>query len=414
MALQQVFLGQNDSTSQNLSTPSESSDTESTIIAKLLSMALLGLSSLFMILLPIVLTTSLHRAKRDIAKHGTRTENILSLFLSFGGGVLLSTTFLHLLPEVHEGVENLQNVGKLPSDLPIALPELIMCLGFFTMYVVEEAVHSYLHSQTHRRHPKKFDIEMGPEVTVIDCSDTNRGLSKGSAKITLIDAELIPPEEFDDDRRGSFRQTHIDTTFPPVADDKVYAETVKISQSAVKTYGANAEESPSHDEHNHFGHEHVPTLENPVLFRELLIVIALTVHEVFEGLAIGLEVHLASVWYLFTAVAIHKSVIAFCIGVEMVSAKTKLSLAIVYALIFSVASPIGIGIGLLLDSGTASVDVMEILSVVLQGMATGTLLYVVFFEVLKREPGRNNGGLPQMVAILVGFTVMAGLQTWLA
>jgi solute carrier family 39 (zinc transporter), member 1/2/3 len=47
---------------------------------------------------------------------------------------------------------------------------------------------------------------------------------------------------------------------------------------------------------------------------------------------------------------------------------------------------------------------------VLQGMAAGTLIYVVFFEVLHRE--RSNlahAGIWQFIALLVGFLVMFGL-----
>uniref|UniRef100_A0A1B6CZX6 Zinc/iron permease n=1 Tax=Clastoptera arizonana TaxID=38151 RepID=A0A1B6CZX6_9HEMI len=381
---------------------------EDTVSAKIISMLLLGLSSLVMILLPIFLSKSINKANTE-SKHGSKVEYVLSLLLSFGGGVLLSTVFLHLLPEVKEGVESLTSQGKLPAEPPVALPELIMCIGFFTMLIVEELIHTYLDSRTQKRHPKKFDIEMDPEVTIMDCTDLNKGLSNSSAKITLIDSELIPPGEgFDSERRASFMQTNIDTTFPPVNDDKVFDETINITHYK-KNYGPNKEAS-HHEDHSHFGHQHIPTSEDPILFRELLIVIALTVHEVFEGLAIGLETHLESVWYLLTAVAVHKSVIAFCIGVEMVSASTRILLAIVYALIFAVASPIGIAMGLFLEGQQ---NIMDVLSVFLQGMATGTLLYVVFFEVLKRKPGRK-AGLNQMLCIVVGFITMATLQAVLA
>lgn len=40
------------------------------------------------------------------------------------------------------------------------------------------------------------------------------------------------------------------------------------------------------------------------------------------------------------------------------------------------------------------------------GLATGTLLYVIFFEVLSKD----RSGLVQYVAVLVGFLIMLGLQ----
>lgn len=52
----------------------------------------------------------------------------------------------------------------------------------------------------------------------------------------------------------------------------------------------------------------------------------------------------------------------------------------------------------------------DVISVSLQGMAAGTLLYVVFFEVLARERGNKHSGICQLLAIVVGFLCMFGFQ----
>lgn len=68
----------------------------------------------------------------------------------------------------------------------------------------------------------------------------------------------------------------------------------------------------------------------------------------------------------------------------------------------------GIGIGIALSaSGSREEDVT---AVVLQGMAAGTLLYVVFFEVLARERNNKHSGLWQLTAIITGFVLMFLLQ----
>lgn len=46
------------------------------------------------------------------------------------------------------------------------------------------------------------------------------------------------------------------------------------------------------------------------------------------------------------AVAIHKFVIAFCIGVQLTNIQTNRWLSIIYVCTFAIVSPIGIGIGL--------------------------------------------------------------------
>lgn len=69
---------------------------------------------------------------------------------------------------------------------------------------------------------------------------------------------------------------------------------------------------------------------------------------------------------MFGAVAAHKFVIAFCIGVELIVNKTRTSLCIIYVCMFAVVSPLGIGIGMALvggDSAAASGPAAVILQV---------------------------------------------------
>ena len=51
--------------------------------------------------------------------------------------------------------------------------------------------------------------------------------------------------------------------------------------------------------------------------RDFFTVMALSLHAVFEGLAVGLEEDVEGVWILFTAVCTHKFVMSFCMGVEL-------------------------------------------------------------------------------------------------
>lgn len=54
---------------------------------------------------------------------------------------------------------------------------------------------------------------------------------------------------------------------------------------------------------------------------------------------------------MFGAVAAHKFVIAFCIGVELIASRTRRYLSVIYVVTFAVVSPIGIGVGMLLVGG---------------------------------------------------------------
>lgn len=77
--------------------------------------------------------------------------------------------------------------------------------------------------------------------------------------------------------------------------------------------------------------------------------------------------------------AAHKFVIAFCIGVELMAAKTLGYLAIVYVCIFAVVSPLGIGIGMLLVGG-GSTATGDPLPVILQVSIISTTLHNGFHK----------------------------------
>ena len=58
---------------------------------------------------------------------------------------------------------------------------------------------------------------------------------------------------------------------------------------------------------------------------------------------------------------------------------------------FSLFSPLGIAIGIgLTETVSREEEVQSPTVIALQGLATGTLLYVVFFELLEKERARKN------------------------
>merc|ERR1719308_617271 len=74
--------------------------------------------------------------------------------------------------------------------------------------------------------------------------------------------------------------------------------------------------------------------------RGFLVILALSLHAVFEGIAVGLSHSPTAVWYLFFAIAAHKYVISFCCGVQFVTSGVRRVLVIAYIAVFSLISPV--------------------------------------------------------------------------
>merc|ERR1712020_811719 len=97
----------------------------------------------------------------------------------------------------------------------------------------------------------------------------------------------------------------------------------------------------------------------------------------------------------------------------MISSGVKKTRILIYMVILSINTPIGILIGILVTAHmeTASGQHIHVIGV-LQGLAAGTLLYITFFEVLARDKLAQYGmsGLLGALAVLLGFSLMAGLE----
>lgn len=175
----------------------------------------------------------------------------------------------------------------------------------------------------------------------------------------------------------------------------------------------------NHNTHRDHGHSHGPIIpmneENPVgtAIRGCLLTAALSFHSIFEGLAIGLQPSLSDVWFLFTAVIVHELAIMFCMGMEMLASKLRVTLYVAYMVELGLITSVGVAIGIVLTEHIADPSATQLLVIaVLQGVAAGTLLYVTFLEVLERERRKPGNGLTKLGAIFLGFTLLSVLEAF--
>ena len=138
--------------------------------------------------------------------------------------------------------------------------------------------------------------------------------------------------------------------------------------------------------------------------------LALSLHAVFEGMALGLVSDTASVWFLFFAISSHKYIITFCVGTQLVSSGVRPLLTAIYVTTLALVSPIGAGIGLGLAQSAEHISAQTAAITVLQGLATGTLIYVVFFEILEKERSKGTSGLLVITCLVLGFLCILLLQ----
>ncbi|ESP05556.1 hypothetical protein LOTGIDRAFT_103006 [Lottia gigantea] len=159
------------------------------------------------------------------------------------------------------------------------------------------------------------------------------------------------------------------------------------------------------DSHSHSGHSYdIPHSS----LRSVILLIALSMHSVFEGLAVGLQKTSGDVIGIFSALILHKSILGFSLGLNLVQSKLSQGVVMRSVLIFSVSAPLGVGVGMgiinLWDSTMSS-----LVQGLLSGIATGTFLYVTFFEVLPHEFNAHQDRLLKILFLILGYGTVTGI-----
>ncbi|XP_056640666.1 protein zntD [Diorhabda sublineata] len=328
------------------------------IESKIYSTVILAVTSLFVGVLP-----------NCFARHGrSQWPLLLSNLLCFGGGVLLSTSLVHILPELRESV---------PYEYKV-YAEIIYCLGFFLIYLIDEFVH-YVYGDSE-------------EVNILH----NHG-HRHRLATTRRHSDSVNRDEWQPLLRNENNSPYNPSFYKARSDSVLFCE-----------------EAPS--QLCHVGHRE-PCNAAPTA--NLGLIAALSVHALLEGLVVGLETKPEKVLLLLGAIASHKLVISFCLGIELSSASSISNLKhFCYIFIFSVGSAAGILIGMFISNIPGSVR--EIVIPILQGLAGGTLLYVTVSEVLPRERARwhqqherKSAGIFQFCSVFVGFVLMTILSHYL-
>ena len=77
------------------------------------------------------------------------------------------------------------------------------------------------------------------------------------------------------------------------------------------------------DENEELLHDEKKVERTKSLLRTAFVVTSLSFHSVIAGLTLGLEKETSGVWINFGAIALHKFVIAFSVGVELVTSQVS-------------------------------------------------------------------------------------------
>ena len=384
-------------------------------------------------------------------KHNTRWKTIIGFANCFSGGVFVAACLLDLFPDVREAVNNVKDEIKKEyhiENIDYPVPEFIIVLGFFLVLIIEQIVVDFKERWLHRQHKdshsmnnadayeEPVDLEShnadettslisnpagAPSISVAQRQSSyyegdhpERSIRKRQATnnygSTIADSSQLDPA-------GLTGASVNDVSFAPVHEHAQPHDSIQQSPTTGNAGSTNQiEQAPElanrqynfGDESGH-GHDEM-FVKDLSTIRSFLLLIALTFHSIFEGLAIGLQESSLTLLQIFIAVIVHKAVMAFSLGLNLAQATgMTVKKYILASLIFSTASPLGMGLGILLSHLHQSLA-RDIANGTLQGIAGGTFLYITFFEVLPHEfEAKTKYRLPKVFCVIAGYSVICML-----
>lgn len=134
-----------------------------------------------------------------------------------------------------------------------------------------------------------------------------------------------------------------------------------------------------------------------------VLLIALSTHALFEGIALGLTKEVSAALNIMLGLMIHKTAASMSLGISISKnfEEAEQRKGMMLLLSFSLATPIGIALGLMLQ------DTNEMVEIVFSSFAGGTFIYIAASEVIVEEfsiPGRKKW--LQMIMFLLGTTLI--------
>lgn len=144
----------------------------------------------------------------------------------------------------------------------------------------------------------------------------------------------------------------------------------------------NFTKSDNEDASHVHGHSHTEDAQEPqgCSLTPIVLMLALSTHAVFEGLAVGLENNKSNLWTLVLAISCHKWAEGLCLGISMSKQfHNQDRLVFILMSIFALATPLGVGLGMILSGEGA------LINIIFTSMAGGTFLYISASEVVVEE-----------------------------
>lgn len=300
-----------------------------------------------------------------IIKKCRMNNAFLSYANTFSGGLFFGIGIFHLLSE---GVEKLSKY----SDLPI--PYFLASLGYSFILFIQKVIFGYLvpNAENYLKKDEKqqMSLEYNFETHNFEEEDENEENENIDGKNNQNDIKLNLLIQKEDNNQ-------IDANCSTNTTRTTTADSIELKILQKKKLSG------------------------------FIMLLALSIHGLFECLALGIQNNSKNTLFLFIALMIHKWAEAFSLGIFFVQAKLAKKNYYLLIIFFAIIGPIGVLLGIIL-SKTAN----EFIEGVFLCISTGTFLYVACSEVIVEEFSTPDKRYLKFFLYLMGTIFAGGLTVF--
>ena len=325
--------------------------------AKAITGVVMFFSILFCFLLPIKLSVFFR-------KKGDRGQYYLDILACFAGGVFLAVYLIFMAPAARDLIlENLM----IPNKVDYPIPDVLIGTGFFIMLIINRLAVSCNYLTRKNKSKKVLNIRADIHHSESGTNSVANSSKPSSENFDLADNREIVATEILSDSNNPYplaRRSSIN--------DVAHQETV---------------------------------------VRSMVMMLALSLDSVFEGLTTGLKTTIIEVWAIFIGNMVHETIIAFCLGLQLIKTHEDRKMNVVWAaFLYSLMNPLGLLVATAFYETRGASSNLDLTSGIIQGLTSGCFIYVTFCEILEGQLTHHTS-YAKILSMVVGFIIMAAFAS---
>ena len=375
--------------------------------------------------------------------HGAnKSINVLGIANAFSGGVFIAIAFMHIMPEQTSSYASYRQskddddkmvYGQNPlrdddddDDDYFPLPFLLVVLGYTFILLIDKVIfdtHSLVDSHGHGHgNAHGHDLVQQNFVNNVRSSFTKLQAMLTEDAMNSKEARENNIKDNTDQINDSIKQylSRNDKFAVRMSRALRKSKKEKFSRSYIAVDNGLDDEQASlfEDRKNvHFNKDNADQVEIEQLrppatrwykcdLTPVVLMIALSTHALFEGIAVGLVDKVSDIWTYIIAIGLHKWAAAMSLGISMSKNFKQEGDYTIYLLlvIFSLSTPIGVSIGMIVSGSS------EITEIVFASLAAGTFVYIACSEVIVEEFSTPNYKWVKLLMFFLGGTIITCLH----